>query len=297
MVNSTIAVSVKPSANSGLLAYDLTAIDAQGAAVHNFNGLPVLTVHYPTTGAAPAAIYYLDPDGRSLPLTSSVDTAAHTVSAPLPHFSTYAVGVPQAIVLSVQSTTPPGSAVLVTATVTDSTNGGVSGAPVSFTTDSGSLSAASCTTDANGQCSATLTGPSFAVANVTGGVDALTATLHIVFAGGVLTGTADVSHTQTTPTVGGNPATLDVFTLTNALLQAGLSGFGFGLMPDQSAITSSLILAVLTQGANTWKAIEGNGFKGQLTVGTFANATLSGISFQYQDFGGTAPNPVFDWST
>src|SRR5207248_3161019 len=162
MVNSSIAVSVKAAAGQASLAYDLSAIDTEGAAVHNFNGLPMLTIHYPTSGAAPAAIYYLSPDGRSLPLTSSVNTTAHTISAALPHFSTYVAGLPAAIDLVADPSTPvaAGTSVTLTATVTDASNNAVEQAPVTFTSDGGStLDQASCTTDAGAGGNDTIEGP------------------------------------------------------------------------------------------------------------------------------------------
>ncbi|TMD73457.1 MAG: hypothetical protein E6I81_04345, partial [Chloroflexi bacterium] len=189
IATASLAVTVKQSADQASAiqfvsaAYDLTAIDAYGNAVRNFSGMPVLTIQYAASGPTPTAIYYLDPLGRAIPLQSVVDTTAHTISAPLPHFSTYAAGVPTAITLNATPSSPvsAGTTVTLTATVTDNAASGVSAAPVTFTTTAGSLGGTSCSTDANGQCSVTLDSAAFAVANVTAGVDALTAQTTVVF--------------------------------------------------------------------------------------------------------------------
>ncbi|HEY3182667.1 MAG TPA: hypothetical protein VGJ77_07535, partial [Gaiellaceae bacterium] len=61
-----------------------------------FSGSPLLTIAYDASGLAPTAIYYLDPSGNAVALASTVDAAAHTITAALEHFSDYVAGTPAA---------------------------------------------------------------------------------------------------------------------------------------------------------------------------------------------------------
>ncbi|MGH2929733.1 MAG: hypothetical protein ACRDL8_16150, partial [Solirubrobacteraceae bacterium] len=70
------------------LAYDLKAVDVKtGALIEHFNSPPVLTV----TGVTGGQIYYLSPTDGPQAIASTSDQATGTVSAGLPHFSTYVV--------------------------------------------------------------------------------------------------------------------------------------------------------------------------------------------------------------
>src|SRR5262249_47337562 len=72
---------------------ELTARDVtSGTSVDQFASPPTLTLHYtPMEGVTPQ-IYYLDPVNGPTPIASTVDPEAMTVSAQLPHFSTYVAG-------------------------------------------------------------------------------------------------------------------------------------------------------------------------------------------------------------
>ncbi len=91
-----VSVANKPAAvPAGIVAlsgvFDLSAIDtATGELVTTFaGGMPTLTIHYNPNGLTPSSIYYLAPDGTAVAIPSTVDRAAHTISAQLPHFSSY----------------------------------------------------------------------------------------------------------------------------------------------------------------------------------------------------------------
>ncbi|MEA2197211.1 MAG: mucin9, partial [Solirubrobacteraceae bacterium] len=89
-VSITPTTVTLPGLNVSAPAYDLHAIDvATGATIENFGSPPVLTI----AGSAPGStIYYLDPVSGPQPISSHYDAAAGTVTAGLPHFSTYFSG-------------------------------------------------------------------------------------------------------------------------------------------------------------------------------------------------------------
>ncbi len=71
-------------------AYDLSAVDVSGARVDHFAAAPQLTIAYdPGSRQDLPSIYYLDPNGGPQRIDSVVDAQHHTVTASLPHFSTY----------------------------------------------------------------------------------------------------------------------------------------------------------------------------------------------------------------
>ncbi len=73
--------------------YDLVAVDSTTFdRVTTFGSSPTLTIAYDPSKPAPTAIYYIDPVNGPVALPSTVDTTAHTISAPLTHFSLYVAG-------------------------------------------------------------------------------------------------------------------------------------------------------------------------------------------------------------
>ncbi len=85
--------------------FSLTAIDtANGSLIKTFAGAPLLTITYDANGPTPTAIYYIDPSGTATPLASTVDPAAHTISAALPHFSDFVAAAPTPTVTWVGTT-------------------------------------------------------------------------------------------------------------------------------------------------------------------------------------------------
>ena len=73
--------------------YDLIAVDATTfERITTFTSAPTLTINYDPAKPTPTSIYYVDPVNGPVAIASTVDTAAHTVTAQLPHFSLYVAG-------------------------------------------------------------------------------------------------------------------------------------------------------------------------------------------------------------
>ena len=73
--------------------YDLDAVDVDGNAVHQFAQPVQLTIHYdPAAVGANPTILYIAPDGTATALATVLDAVAHTATAAISHFSTFAVG-------------------------------------------------------------------------------------------------------------------------------------------------------------------------------------------------------------
>ena len=95
-----VSVTVSQAAVAGVSArsasYDLTAIDTvTGATIEQFASAPQLSIDVGVSGdAVSPQIYYLPPGGTPVAIASSFDVATGTVSAGLPHFSTYVAGSP-----------------------------------------------------------------------------------------------------------------------------------------------------------------------------------------------------------
>ena len=176
LVADTTAVTVVPTTTSvpaGLRAasavYDFTATDlTTGSSIHYFHGSPVVTIAYDPSKPTPTAIYYLDPVNGPVAIPSTVDTANHTISAALPHFSSYVAASPAQLTVAI---TPPivqvdgsgNGTAAVTATVTQDdgtgTYVGVDSAVVNFSITAGASAASlgsTCTTAADGTCSVNL---------------------------------------------------------------------------------------------------------------------------------------------
>ena len=86
-VSDPVAVTITPVSSGLGTAYDLKAVDASGNEIHTFAIDPVLTISY--AGTPPTGIDYVDPVNGPQQISSTVDAAAHTISATLPHFSTF----------------------------------------------------------------------------------------------------------------------------------------------------------------------------------------------------------------
>ncbi|MDX6465891.1 MAG: large repetitive protein, partial [Gaiellaceae bacterium] len=188
-VTSDVWVTVTPASSSLGAAYDLKAVTAAGAEVDTFSSAPTLTIHY--TGAAPGSIYYLDPSGP-VAISSTVDAAAQTISAALPHFSSYVAGQNLDVTL-----TPSPAAVATGATsalgvhVSEHSDGSTAdGAVVTFTITGGpgTLSSSSCTITSfvcGTPVTITSSDPGVAqiTATVSGATGANTATSSVTFTG------------------------------------------------------------------------------------------------------------------
>ena len=96
--STVVSVSTTDASTFGIrpasAVYDLTAVDTRPATtISHFSGSPVLTISYDPSKPTPTAIYYLDPVNGPVALPSTVDTVHHTITAALPHFSTYFAGL------------------------------------------------------------------------------------------------------------------------------------------------------------------------------------------------------------
>ena len=92
-----VSVTVTAAPADGLVdysaAYNLTAVNtATGDLIEQFASPPQLTIDVGATGGPAPTIYYLAPTGDPVQISSSFDAATGTVSAGLPHFSTYVAG-------------------------------------------------------------------------------------------------------------------------------------------------------------------------------------------------------------
>ena len=118
-------------------AYELTAVESETSThIERFGERPQLTLSYdPSTGLEPA-VYHLDPERGPLKLPSFVDREQLTVTAYLPHFSTYVAAA--AIVPDDDEDRPPVPEVDVTGNVTRASDGlGVAGASLVAQSDTG----------------------------------------------------------------------------------------------------------------------------------------------------------------
>ncbi|HET8980295.1 MAG TPA: hypothetical protein VFN87_19240, partial [Solirubrobacteraceae bacterium] len=91
--DAEVTVSVSSVSVPGLSAlsqaYDLRAVDtATGALIEHFAVAPQLTIGV-GAGATSPSIYYLAPSGGPVAIASAYDASTGTVTAGLPHFSTY----------------------------------------------------------------------------------------------------------------------------------------------------------------------------------------------------------------
>ena len=253
LVSSTTIVSVATTDASPLgirpasAAYDLTAVDTTtGATISHFSGSPVLTISYDPSAPTPTAIYYLDPDNGPVALPSTVDTVHHTISAALPHFSTYIAASPATLALSLSpQIVQTSSSSTLTATVMQSGEG-ASGAVVEFSPPGGSASfvgPSSCTTGTDGTCTVTITDTAVEAVTVTGSIDGqsppVTQTATILF----------IPFSTSSLGTGQQSVSLDGFLQLSGAVTVESHGDVSAKLDDGSAISSiSLYTATFTSG-------------------------------------------------
>src|SRR5207253_8853312 len=100
-VSSPVSVSVSHSTAGVPLnlqavspVFELNAVDAStGARVDTFAAEPTVTVHYDPSALRAPSLYYLDPVNGATAIPAAIDPVAHTLTAALPHFSTYVVAL------------------------------------------------------------------------------------------------------------------------------------------------------------------------------------------------------------
>jgi mucin-2 len=163
-----------------------------------------------------------------------------------------------------QTLGPAGGAATISARVEDASGAGVAGVPVTFTSDAGSLSASSATTDASGVATVTLntSRQSKVTANVAGKTADVTVGLN-PRTGITLTG-------PTTPVSAGVPATFTVAVGSTANVRDVTIDFGDGSRRSLGAISGSTTINHTYDEPGTYNvkatAIEASGFSEQVST-------------------------------
>ena len=138
------------------------------------------------------------------------------------------------VTASPQTLGPLGGTATITARVEDTSGAGLSGIPVSFTTDNGTLSASSVTTDANGAAQTTLS--TSRAAKVTANVAGKTADVSV----GLNPRTGITITAPTTSVSAGQPATFTVGVGSTANVRDVTVDFGDGSQRSLGAISGSV---------------------------------------------------------
>ena len=251
VVSADVAVA---GINVASAVYDLTATDsATGATISHFAGSPLLTISYDPSKPTPTAIYYLDPVNGPTPLPSTVDTAHHTITAALPHFSPYVAGSPA--VVSLTLTPAIIQAASGSSTVTASvTQGGVGAqnATVQFALSGSATfgSGSTCQTNAAGTCTVTVSDTTSEVVTITavvnGAVPAAGATTTLPFVDWLRTLSAGTAHTVAVSVDGSNLVHVNVDGTDSQQPSAGLLtsvGIIGGNSGDTYTLDGSLVAA------------------------------------------------------
>ena len=165
---------------------------------------------------------------------------------------------------SPQTLGPSGGASTITARVEDASGTGLVGIPVTFSTDAGSLSSSSATTDATGIAQTTLT--TSRAAKVTANVAGKTAEVSI----GLNPRTGITLAGPTTPVAAGQPATFTVGVAATANVRDVTVDFGDGRAQSLGAISGSTTIQHTYTEANTYSvratATEASGFTEQVAT-------------------------------
>src|SRR4051794_8253430 len=202
-VASDVTVTVTAVPGPLGTAYDLRAVDAAGNRIDTFAIAPVLTISY--AGTPPTGINYLDPTNGPQQIAATVDASAHTISAALPHFSSYASSdVFTVAILGLPAQGYQGTPLPVVAQVYDNTTKELSvSAPVQFSATAGTATfvSAGCTADGSnfdsldaGLCPVLFTPTSSGTVTIQATIDC----------GGTCTVTPDSATINIDPTPGDN---------------------------------------------------------------------------------------------
>jgi adhesin/invasin len=180
------------------------------------------------------------------------------------------VGTAAATTITVSATPaslgPAGGTTQVIALVTDTGGGPIAGVPVTFTTDKGTLSPSTATTDANGNATVTLN--TTATANVTataGGVSGKVAVN--VNVRGLTSFTASPTATST-----GTPVTFTVTPASGANISSVHIDFGDGTSTDLGAIGAATTVPHIYNASGTYTATatasDGSSLSTQVVIGS-----------------------------
>jgi large repetitive protein len=186
-------------------------------------------------------------------------------SGKLENLKVGAAGVERVIVSASPQTLPPGGGnATISARVEDVSGTGLSGIPVTFTTDQGSLNPPTATTDSSGVATTVLNAPR--TAKVTASVAGKTADVTVTL--GPRTGITISS--PTTQIAAGQPATFTVGVATTANIQNVTVNFGDGSQQSLGAISGSTSVQHTYTEAGTYNvratATDASGFTEQVAT-------------------------------
>ncbi|HVM56368.1 MAG TPA: hypothetical protein VMT74_02815, partial [Gaiellaceae bacterium] len=269
--STVVSVSTTDASPLGIVpasaAYDLTATDTTtGATISHFSGSPVLTISYDPSAPTPTAIYYLDPVNGPVALPSTVDTVNHTISAALPHFSTYIAGSPANVALALAPQIVQAShSTTITATVTQGGIGAdtatvdfVAGGSATFDGD-----VHSCVTGSDGTCTVTISDTATEAITVQASVELAsppaTASTTVLF---VPFSTTSLGTGQQSVSLGGfvqfsGAVTVESHGLVSAKLDDGSTAIS-GISLYTAALTGGTLFAGANAGTSSAAGLQGS---------------------------------------
>jgi hypothetical protein len=186
-------------------------------------------------------------------------------SGKLENLKVGSAAVERVIVSASPQTLPPGGGTsTITARVEDASGAGLSGIPVTFTTDNGSLNPPTATTDSNGVAATSLNAPR--TAKVTASVAGKTADVTV----GLNPRTGITITAPTTPVAAGLPATFTVNVGTTANITNVTVDFGDGSQQSLGAISGSTTISHVYNESGTFSvratATDASGFSEQVST-------------------------------
>jgi large repetitive protein len=197
--------------------------------------------------------------------TATITAFSGGASGKLENLKVGAAAVERVTLSASPQTLPPGGGTsTITARVEDASGLGLSGIPVTFTTDNGSLNPPTATTDSNGVATTSLNAPRTAkvTANVAGKTADVTVTL------GPRTGITITA--PTTQIAAGQPATFTVAVAATANIQNVTVDFGDGRQQSLGAISGSTTVQHTYTEAGTYNvratATDATGFTEQVAT-------------------------------
>jgi hypothetical protein len=197
--------------------------------------------------------------------TATITAFSGGASGKLENLKVGAAAVERVTLSASPQTLPPGGGTAtITARVEDASGLGLSGIPVTFTTDNGSLNPPTATTDSNGVATTSLNAPRTAkvTANVAGKTADVTVTL------GPRTGITITA--PTTQIAAGQPATFTVAVAATANIQNVTVDFGDGRQQSLGAISGSTTVQHTYTEAGTYNvratATDATGFTEQVAT-------------------------------
>ena len=197
--------------------------------------------------------------------TATITAFSGGASGKLENLKVGSAGVERLLVsASPQTLGPSGGSSTITARVEDVSGTGMAGIAVTFSTDAGSLSSSSATTDSSGIAQTTLT--TSRAAKVTANVAGKTAEVSI----GLNPRTGVTLAGPTTPVSAGQPATFTVGVSATANVRDVTVNFGDGRVQSLGAISGSTTVQNTYTEAGTYivraTAIEASGFTEQVST-------------------------------